>query len=86
MDYIKRVIGLPGERGGGARRAYAYVNGETLDEPYVKASYRNQENDSAPQRVEPASHYFMMGDHRNKSSDSRSWGQVPATWSRGAPS
>ncbi len=75
VDYIKRVIGLPGDVVE-VRDGYAYVNDKKLDEPYVRPSYRNPENDHGPEVVQPG-HFFMMGDHRNKSSDSRAWGQVP---------
>ena len=75
VDYIKRVIGHPGDVVE-VRNGYAYVNDKKLDEPYVKPSYRNPENDHGPEVVKPG-HFFMMGDHRNKSSDSRAWGQVP---------
>jgi signal peptidase I len=71
QDYIKRVIGLPGDtievRGG-----VVYVNGEPLEEEYIKEKpYRSY----GPKTV-PAGHYFMMGDNRNNSVDSRVWGSV----------
>jgi signal peptidase I len=75
VDYIKRLIGLPGDiievRGG-----YVYRNGERLEEPYVKDEYRRGVADMGPTRVRE-DHYFVMGDHRNASYDSREWGQVP---------
>lgn len=74
VDYIKRVIGIPGDsvelRGG-----QLYVNDVHVDEPYVNEMYREHEN-YGPETVE-AGHYFVMGDHRNRSSDSRVWGSVP---------
>ena len=73
-DFIKRVIGLPNEtvemRGG-----YVYVDGQRLDEPYVDPLYRAMDY-FAPQRI-PEGEYFMLGDHRNDSADSRVWGNVP---------
>jgi signal peptidase I len=90
VDYIKRVVGLPGDRVE-LRRGYLYVNGELVDEPYVQNRYRyrryygngddNVEN-FAPVTVEPG-HYFVMGDHRNASADSREWGLVPAELMKG---
>jgi signal peptidase I len=72
--YVKRVIGLPGdvyeERSG-----YVYIDGKRLDEPYVHASRRDSRT-VAPQRI-PRGRYFMMGDNRADSCDSRSWGTVP---------
>jgi signal peptidase I len=73
-DYIKRVVGLPNDtievRGG-----FVYVNGERLDEPYIDPLYRTREYFSA-KRVPPGE-YFLMGDHRCDSADSRTWGTVP---------
>jgi len=74
VDYIKRVVGLPGDTVE-IRRGVVYVNGEKLEEPFVKESYRLRE-DREPVRVQP-DHYFVMGDHRDRSADSRVWGQVP---------
>ncbi|MDX1388536.1 MAG: signal peptidase I, partial [Acidobacteriota bacterium] len=57
------------------RRGYVYVNGEAVDEPYVNDDYREPGFDG-PWTV-PADRFFVMGDHRDKSSDSRRWGTVP---------
>jgi len=75
IDYIKRVVGLPGDvvelRGG----RQLYVNGDPIDEPYVEPEYLPLSKSIGPTRV-PLDHYFMMGDHRDQSSDSRVWGPV----------
>jgi signal peptidase I len=74
-DFIKRVIGMPGDRVE-LRDGHVWVNGDRLDEPYINPLYREQEQ-FPPVRVPPGE-YFMMGDHRNDSADSRRWGTVPA--------
>lgn len=78
VDYIKRVIGLPGDEidieGGRVR-----VNGDAIDEPYVAAS------DPLARlhiEVKPA-HYFVLGDNRPRSCDSREFGLVPVDYLRG---
>ena len=72
--FVKRLIGLPGEtweeRGG-----YVYINGKPLNEPYIKAARRDSRT-IAPIKIAPG-HYFMMGDNRISSCDSRAWGTVP---------
>jgi signal peptidase I len=73
IDYIKRVIGLPGDTLE-IRRGVVYVNGERLDDPYVKEAYRPA--DSYPAVKIPEGKYWVMGDHRDRSSDSRVWGYV----------
>ena len=72
--FVKRIIGLPGERLS-ERDGIIYVNGERLIEPYVDRSRQGRENASW-QRVAP-DHYFVLGDNRIRSCDSRTWGTVP---------
>lgn len=68
-DYlIKRVIGLPGETIEGID-GYVYINGNKLDEPYVKDLL---DEDFGPYTI-PENNYFMMGDNRTNSYDSRLW-------------
>ena len=72
-SYIKRVIALPGDT---LRidRGHVYVNGRLLHEAYVPPEYRDDR--SMAEMVVPAESYFMMGDHRSISSDSRDFGPV----------
>ena len=72
-SYIKRVIGLPGDH---IRidRGQVYVNGQALREDYVEPDYRDDV--SRPETVVEPDHYYVLGDHRNSSSDSRVWGTV----------
>jgi signal peptidase I len=73
-SFIKRVIGLPGETIE-IRAGHLYVNGKELAEPYVPASYLDQSK--FPPMVIPSNEYFVMGDHRDSSNDSRVFGPVP---------
>src|SRR6202790_3957237 len=72
-SFIKRVIGLPGENVE-IRQGIVYVNGRAIDEPYVPAQYEDM-SDYGPVRV-PKDSYFVMGDHRISSNDSRVFGSV----------
>ncbi len=71
QDYIKRTIGLPGDTVE-VREGIVYVNDVALTEPYIK---EQPIQDFGPVTV-PEGRYFMMGDNRNHSSDSRVWGFV----------
>ena len=72
-SYIKRVIALPGD---GLRidHGSVYVNGKRLPEPYVPNRFSDDR--SQPEMVLPTDEYFVMGDHRSISSDSRDFGPV----------
>jgi signal peptidase I len=72
-SFIKRVIGLPGETVD-IRHGNVYVNGQLIPEPYVPPQYTDV-SDFGPVKV-PKSSYFVMGDHRISSNDSRVFGPV----------
>jgi signal peptidase I len=73
-SYIKRVIGTPSDRVE-VDHGSVIVNGRKLDESYVPEEYRD--DSSLPPQVIPPDEYFVLGDHRSSSNDSRSWGLVP---------
>jgi signal peptidase I len=72
--FVKRIIGLPGEVVS-ERAGTIFVDGKRLLEPYVDPSLRGRE-DGSWRRVAPG-HYFVLGDNRTHSCDSRTWGTVP---------
>ena len=72
-SFIKRVVGLPGESVE-IRQGAVYVNGNIVPEPYVPPQYEDL-SDFGPVRV-PKDNYFVMGDHRISSNDSRVFGPV----------
>ncbi|MGE0127149.1 MAG: signal peptidase I [Blastocatellales bacterium] len=74
-SYIKRVVGLPGEEIN-VENGKLYVNGVQIDEPYLDTEYLSSDSMPNKEIVRPH-HYFVMGDNRRNSSDSRYWGQVP---------
>jgi signal peptidase I len=94
-DFVKRVIGLPGETVE-MRNKRIFINGTRIDEPYVHFLFPVDEN--APNTVDvsgsgvqlnygpvvvPPDMYFMMGDNRDNSEDSRYWGFLPRDYVKG---
>ena len=73
-SFIKRIIGLPGDTVE-IKKGVVYVNGELLEEPYLISEFMDKRSMEA-RTVDPG-YYFVMGDDRKYSSDSRVWGLVP---------
>ncbi|MGC1484048.1 MAG: signal peptidase I [Candidatus Acidiferrum sp.] len=76
-SFIKRIVGLPGEKVE-IHQGIVYVNGRAIQEPYVPAQYEDM-SDFGPMRV-PRNSYFVMGDHRISSNDSRVFGPVASKY------
>ena len=72
-SFIKRVVGLPGEMVE-IRRGVVYINRVPLREEYLVST--GQDSDSLPPQLLSPDDYFVLGDHRRNSNDSRSWGTV----------
>jgi signal peptidase I len=95
-DFIKRTIGLPGETVE-LRNKKVYIDNKPLDEPYVHFLFPPDDGngEGAPEFTDfdvrrqygpvtvPAGHYFMMGDNRDNSQDSRYWGFLPREYIKG---
>jgi signal peptidase I len=71
--FVHRIIGLPGESVA-IRNGVVFIDGRKLTEPYIEAGRRDR--DSSPERAISKDQYFVLGDNRAQSCDSRAWGLV----------
>jgi len=76
QDYIKRIVGLPGDVIS-IQDTTVTVNGKQLNEPYIDPRRQGNPYPSFVNHVVPPNTYFVLGDNRDGSSDSRDWGCVP---------
>jgi signal peptidase I len=74
VSFIKRVVGVPGDSVE-LRRGALFVNDRRISEGYVRPQFNDDET-HGPVTVAKG-YYYVLGDHRNSSNDSRSWGEVP---------
>jgi signal peptidase I len=77
--FVKRVVALPGDRLTIVGN-HVHVYGVGVDEPYVRTEPCTEVCDLPKEITIPPDHYFMLGDNRGESDDSRSWGPVPRDW------
>ena len=78
-NFIKRVVGLPGDHLK-VIEGSVYINGKRQDEPFVRPDDACETCNLPREITIPKGHFFMMGDNRGESADSREWGPVPKKW------
>lgn len=79
-DYVKRIIGLPGETVTISEGGQVFIDGRLIEEPYLTAEYTQPYNGRIGTWTVPPNNYFVLGDNRNSSSDSRSWGPLEESY------
>jgi signal peptidase I len=79
VNFIKRVVAGPGDRLS-IRNGHVILNGKRQKEPFIRPCAGGTDCDLPREITIPAGHWFMMGDNRGASADSRIWGPVPKKW------